>query len=58
MGRSFIVHTGHPSWHQMRAGHISSGITEFTSLKDAEEYVARCKALRPNEPAFIVKEVK
>lgn len=50
----YEVHTGRPSWHQNKAGHISAGITVFGEKDEAEAYLARCKELRPHEPAFIL----
>lgn len=54
-----MVHTGRPSWHQARAGHISSGITSgFESKEEAEKYITNFKKRHPNEPAFAVPETK
>lgn len=54
-GTQYEVHTGRPSWPQQRAGHISSGATIFYMRADAEKYLAKCKELRPDEPAFIIE---
>jgi hypothetical protein len=51
---SFEAHTGRPSWHQARAGAISSGIVSFGTKKEADEYVERYKTSHPGEPAFVI----
>lgn len=51
---SFEAHIGRPSWHQAKAGAISAGIVRFDTKAEAEEYVARYKAGRPGEPAFVI----
>lgn len=54
MSREWCVGTGRPSWHQARAGHGYSAITHgFTTKEQAEEYAARCRDLRPHEPAIV-----
>jgi len=50
----FDAHTGRPSWHQAKAGAISSGIVRFCTKAEAEEYVERYKASHPGEPAFVL----
>lgn len=54
----YCVHTGRPSWHQHRAGHISSGAACFWKKAEAEKYMRGFKKYNPGEPAFIVKERK
>lgn len=51
---SFEAHTGRPSWHQARAGAMSSGIVRFGTKEEAEQYVTKYKASHPNEPAFVI----
>jgi len=51
---SFEAHTGRPSWHQARAGAISSGIVSFGTKEEAEAYVEKYKASHPGEPAFVI----
>lgn len=53
---SFEAHTGKPSWHQARAGAISSGVVIFGTREEAEAYVTRCKVSRPDEPAFVIEK--
>lgn len=50
----FEAHTGKPSWHQARAGAISSGIVIFGTKDEADKYVERYKASHPDEPAFVI----
>lgn len=50
----FEAHTGKPSWHQARAGAMSSGIVSFGTRDEAEQYVERYKASHPGEPAFVI----
>lgn len=52
----FEAHTGRPSWHQARAGAISSGIVSFGTKKEAEQYVTKYKASHPHEPAFVLEK--
>ena len=48
------VHTGRPSWHQKRAGHLSSAITSgFDTREEAEEWLRRFQERHPGEPAFV-----
>lgn len=54
MRKHYEVHTGRPSWHQQKAGHISAGATIFNTRADAERYLANFKALHPDQPAFIL----
>ena len=49
----YCVQTGRPSWHQQKAGHISSGSSCFWSKKAAKKYVRGFKKHHPDEPAFI-----
>lgn len=51
---SFEAHTGKPSWHQARAGAISSGIVSFGTKREADEYVEKYRASHPGEPAFVI----
>ena len=51
----FCVNTGHPSWHQSRAGHASAGAMCFNNGGDAQRYMARFKRRTPGEPAFITR---
>lgn len=48
------LHTGRPSWHQQRAGHVSAGVTIFPSREEAERAWERFKQRHPDEPAFVV----
>jgi hypothetical protein len=50
----FDVHTGKPSWHQARAGAISSGIITFPTQDEADIYVANYKVSHPDSPAFVI----
>jgi len=50
----FEAHTGRPSWHQARAGAISSGIVVFGTKDEADRYVEKYKASHPGEPAFVI----
>jgi|SRR6185503_12664767 len=50
----FEAHTGRPSWHQARAGAISSGIVVFGTKNEADQYVEKYKASHPGEPAFVI----
>lgn len=50
----FEAHTGHPSWHQAKAGAMSSGVVTFGTREEAEAYVSRYKASHPGEPAFVI----
>lgn len=50
----FEAHTGRPSWHQAKAGAMSSGIVSFGTKDEAEQYVERYKASHPGEPAFVI----
>lgn len=52
----FILHTGQPSWHQRRAGHISAGSTVFHSRGDADGALRRYQATHPGDPAFVVEQ--
>jgi hypothetical protein len=54
----YCVETGRASWHQQRAGHISSGSTCFWSKKQAKKYMRGFKKHHPDEPAFIRSERK
>jgi hypothetical protein len=49
----YCVHTGHPSWHQQRAGHGSSGAMCFWTKPEAEKYQRSFKKHHPDEPSFI-----
>lgn len=52
----FDVHEGRPSWHQMRAGHISAAATTgFKSREDAEAYRERLRVHHPEIPTFVVE---
>ena len=51
---SFEAHTGRPSWHQAKAGAISSGIVSFGTKGEADKYVEKYKASHPGEPAFVI----
>lgn len=49
------VHTGKPSWHQQRAGHISSSVMGgFATKAAAEEYARKFKEHHPDEPAIVL----
>jgi len=50
----FEAHTGRPSYHQARAGAISSGIVVFGTKDEADQYVVKYKASHPGEPAFVI----
>ncbi len=50
----FEAHTGRPSWHQAKAGAISSGIVVFGTYAEAEQYVVKYKNVHPGEPAFVI----
>jgi hypothetical protein len=52
----YCVHEGRPSWHQARAGGASAGAMCFSTKRKATAFLRRVKKLRPNEPAFIVKQ--
>ena len=54
----WVVYSGRPSWHQQRAGHAYSGSMVWHSKAEADEYLARCKAHRPDEPAIIIEEIR
>lgn len=50
------VLTGHPSWHQMKAGGTCAGaMVGFTSREEAEAYAVRFRAHHPAEPAHVVE---
>lgn len=51
----FDVHTGRPSWHQARAGHLSSGCMRFSTRQDADRYAAAYRRNHPGEPVFVVE---
>jgi hypothetical protein len=51
------VHTGRPSWHQAKAGHISAGCTSFTDRQAADRYADTYRRNHPDDPCF-VQEVK
>lgn len=50
----FEAHTGKPSWHQAKAGAISSGIVVFGTYAEAEQHVVKYKNAHPGEPAFVI----
>jgi len=50
----FEAHTGRPSWHQAKAGAISSGIVVFGTKDEADRYIEKYKASHPGEPAFVI----
>jgi hypothetical protein len=52
----FEAHTGRPSWHQARAGAISSGMVVFGTYAEAEQYVVKYKNAHPGEPAFVIEK--
>lgn len=51
--KEWKVHTGHPSWHQRRAGHFSAGIYSCSSEEEAKKYLSDFKEKNPDEPAYI-----
>lgn len=54
----YCVHTGRPSWHQQRAGHISSGVGCYWKKRDAMKYVRNYKKHHPDQPVFVTTSRK
>lgn len=54
----YCVHTGSPSYHQSRAGAVSSSTMCFWKKTEAQKYLRSVKRQRPSEPAFIVPQRK
>ena len=52
----YHAHTGRPSWHQARAGGISSGVGVYSTREAAETYCTNYKKHHPDEPCFIIEK--
>lgn len=53
--KRFEVHTGRPSWHQQRAGHISAASGVYSTREVAERYQRNYKLHHPDDPCFIIE---
>ena len=52
----YHAHTGRPSWHQARAGHISSGVGVYSTREAAETYCANYRKHHPDSPCFVIEK--